>query len=325
MQEFKVSVSPHIKDKENVASAMKDVVISLLPMVIASLIIYKKSALLLYVICIITAYVSQAIMRIILGKGLSTRNASVLVTALILALCLPSGINWWIAVLATFFAVAVAKELVGGIGWNIFNPAAFGKVVSILFAPVIAGLSTALYKTGKCVTSVDAITKSTPLAYAKFNTFESVRNGMANNIIPGFKALILGTPTGGALVEASLIALLIGAIYLLYKKHISLHTPISIILRMFVLALAYTKSPFFAFFHIITGGLLFGAFFMATDWVTSPITNKGKIVFGICIGILVFVFRFFLAPTEGMAFSIIIMNVFVGLIDRTFPSKKFGT
>lgn len=201
----------------------------------------------------------------------------------------------------------------GGLGWNRFNPALFGRVSVVLLAPVLFNhLNIALGSLKPDLGTLDTITQATPLAL--------LRQGAD---LPALGSFFTAFP-GGALAETSALALIAGGAYLLYKKHISWHIPLSIIGTVFVLGLIFGGGGLSAFYHVFAGGVLLGAFFMATDWVTSPVTPKGQVIFGIAIGVLIMLFRLFLSPTEGAAFSILIMNAFVPLIDRLTKRLKFG-
>ena len=225
---------------------------------------------------------------------------------------------WWSVVLAAFFAVGIAKELMGGLGWNRFNPALFGLAAITLLAPVYVGSTAPFGALRQFFGPLDVITQATPLALLK--------QGMLDQL--SLSGLFIASP-GGALGETSAIALIIGGVYLLYKQHIRWQIPVSMIVTVLVVAVFWGDpleniAAGIPLYHVLAGGLLLGAFFMATDWVTSPITSKGEVIFGIAIGILVMLFRKAFGPTEGVAFSILIMNAFVPLIDRLTRRPKFG-
>lgn len=311
IQKVIVSPGPHLKDTTTIASAMKDVAIALIPVVLVALYFFKFYAAFLIIVCLATAAITEVVFRRIMKKKPTLHDGSALLTGLLLSLCFSATTSWWKGAIATFIAVGIAKELMGGLGWNRFNPALFGRVSMIILAPWIAFINADFLHLNVNLGPVDVMTHATPLAL--------LQRGME---LPSYGKLFLGFP-GGAMSEMSVLAVLIGAAYLLYKKHINWRIPASIITTVAVLAFLLGKNPLY---HLLTGGLMLGAFFMATDWVTSPISNKGKYIFGICIGISIIMFRIVLAPTEGVAFSILIMNAFVPSIEKLVRSidKKKG-
>lgn len=300
-QKVIVSPGPHLKSDVSVSSAMRDVMIALIPVVIVAIYYFKAYAVFFIAVCLATAAVTEIVFRKLMKKKTSLKDGSALLTGLMLALCFSATTSWWKGALATFIAVGIAKELMGGLGWNRFNPALFGRVAMIILAPWIAFINADFLHLDVNLGPVDVMTHATPLAL--------LRRGLE---LPSYGTLFLGFP-GGAMTESSVLAVLIGAAYLLYKKHINLRIPGSILLTVALLSFLLGKN---ALYHLLTGGLMFGSFFMATDWVTSPISNKGKYIFGVCIGIWIILFRIVLAPTEGVAFSILIMNAFVPAIDK---------
>lgn len=300
-QKVIVSPGPHLKNGTSIESAMKDVMIALIPVVLVSIYYFKFYAVFLITVCLATAALTEVLMRRLMKKKPTLNDGSALLTGLLLALCFSATTSWWKGALATFIAVGIAKELMGGLGWNRFNPALFGRVSMIILAPWIAFINADFLHLNVNLGSVDVMTHATPLAL--------LQRGMT---LPSYGTLFLGYP-GGAMSESSVLAILLGAAYLLYKGHINWRIPASILTTVTVLSLLLGEN---ALYHLLTGGLMLGAFFMATDWVTSPIPIKGKYIFGVCIGILIVVFRIVLAPTEGVAFSILIMNSFVPSIER---------
>lgn len=310
-----VTPSPHLHSKESVSQAMRDVLIALMPITLVSIFIYRQYALLLIGVCLVMAVLTELLFRKVMKKRATLNDGSALVTGLLVALCFSPGTAWWTAALAVFIGVGLAKELMGGLGWNRFNPALFGRVSVILLLPVFHQVTNVFSPLKQNFGSVQALTQATPLALLIQGT--------------GYPSLtqMLFAHQGGSLGETSALALIIGGLYLIYRKQISWHIPVSVIAAAALMALLFGTSVLGAgapLYHIFAGGLLLGAFFMATDWVTSPINPSGKIIFGVLIGILLMVFRLFLAPTEGMAYSILIMNAFVPLIDRYTKRLKFG-
>lgn len=298
------SSAPHLKDNMTTSTAMRDVFLALMPVTLVAIYFFKAYAVTLIAACLITAVLTETVFRRIMNKKPSLKDGSALLTGLFVALLMPPTAAWWTAAFATFIAIGVAKELMGGLGWNLFNPALFGRVSIIVLAPFLPFLNATYLPWG-----IDVVSTATPLALLK--------QGMA---MPGYGQLFLAFP-GGSLSETSALAILIGGAYLLYRKHITWHIPVSILATVFVLTLVAGQNPLY---HMLTGGLLLGAFFMATDWVTSPITSKGEVIFGIAIGLLIFLFRVLLPPTEGVAFAILIMNPFVPLIDNVTRRASFS-
>ena len=313
-----ISTSPHLHSEESVPGAMKDVLIALLPITLFSIYMYRFYAVFLIAVCMVSAVLFELLFRKIMKKQATLYDCSALVTGLLLALCLRPGTSWWTAVLAAFFAVGIAKELMGGLGWNRFNPALFGLVAVTLLAPLYVGINPSFALVRPFLGNLDVLTQATPLAMMKQGGLDQLC----------LLRMLIASP-GGALGETSALALIIGGVYLLYKKHIRWHIPVSIIGTILVVS-AIWGNPLtnittgIPLYHLMAGGVLLGAFFMATDWVTSPITTRGQVLFGIAIGILVMVFRNGLAATEGVAFSILIMNAFVPVIDRFTRRAKFG-
>lgn len=304
-----ISTSPHLKTPVTVHRAMGDVIIALIPVTLVSVYLFKFYAVLLIAVCLVTAALTELLFKRIAGRPVSLNDGSALVTGLLVALLFGPGTPWWTAALATFIGIGVAKELVGGLGWNRFNPAIFGRLSVILIAPLFYYIRLAFEPFRQSFGPLDAITQGTPLAQL-----------MQGQDVPVLSQFIFAYP-GGSLSETSALAILVGGLYLLFKKHISWHAPLAILATVALIALVSGGNPFY---HIAAGGVMIGAFFMATDWVTSPITPKGKVIFGILIGALTMVFRLFLAPTEGMAFAILIMNGFVPTIDSATMRLRFG-
>lgn len=304
-----VTPSPHLKNEESVSTAMRDVFISLIPVSLVSIYFFQFYAAMTIAVCLVTAVLTEVLFRKLMNKQPRLYDWSALVTGLFVAMLFQATTPWYKAALATFIAVGIAKELAGGLGWNRFNPALFGRVALVILAPAYAYVNMWFQPLAFNLGPMDTITQATPLAM--------MRAGME---MPSVAQLFVAFP-GGALSEVSPLALLIGAAYLFYKGHIGWRIPVSIIGTVVVLTLVTGENPIY---HLVTGGLMIGAFFMATDWVSSPFTDKGKIVFGVCIGILIVLFRVGFLITEGVAYSILIMNAFVPYIDSMTARLQFG-
>jgi Na+-translocating ferredoxin:NAD+ oxidoreductase subunit D len=308
-----ISPSPHLRSPATVSSAMRDVILALIPVTLVSVYWFGFNAVFLIAICVGTAALTELLFRKVMKKTATLHDGSAILTGLLVALCFGAGTAWWTAMLATFIGVGLAKELMGGLGWNRFNPALFGRLAVILLVPIFNYVTVTFAPLRPFFGGIDVVSQATPLAMLK--------QGLLADM-PGLGQLFMAHP-GGALGETSALAILIGGAYLLYKKHISWHIPASIIGAVVVMALLFGQAPA-TLHHVLAGGVLLGAFFMATDWVTSPITPKGKVIFGLTIGVLLMVFRLGTGATEGMAFSILIMNACVPLIDRLTKRPKFG-
>ena len=303
---------PHLKGQSTVSNAMRDVFIALLPVCLVALYFYHLYAVFTIAVCLVTAAITEVLFRKVMRKEPSLNDWSALLTGLLVALCFAATTPWWKAALATFIAVGVAKELMGGLGWNRLNPALFGRVAVFLFPGLFAWLNTHMAGLQPNLGNVDVVTQATPLAM--------MHQGVE---LPGILQLIVANP-GGAMAEVSPLALLLGGAYLVYRGHINWKLPAVIIGVVFVLSLVLLPVTGINPLHqILAGGLFLGAIFMATDWVTSPITEKGKIIFGVCIGVLVVLFRN-IGPVEGVAFAILIMNVFVPYIERWTRRPSFS-
>jgi len=306
-----VTPPPHLADPQTVAGAMRDVMISLLPVTLTSVYFYRLNALFLIGVCVVTAVITDVVIRRTMGKGPTIRDGSAIVTGLLVALCLsPTGAwSWWTAALATFIGIAVAKEMMGGIGFNRFNPALFGRASLILLAPLFVLLNPEFSELAVRFPMPDAISTATPMALLKQGALGTAY----------YKLFVANA--GGALGETSALAVILGGVYLYVKGHICWRIPVSVVGTVVLLTGLLGRDPIV---HALAGGLLFGGVFMATDWVTSPVTDKGKILFGMGIGVLVVIFRLFLGPVEGVAFAILIMNGLVPTIDDFTRRLRFG-
>lgn len=315
--EYIIRSSPHFKDKDSVPKIMSTVIIALLPAVAASVYFFRFRAIVLYAVCLLTCLATEAIFLWTRKKPIqSLWDGSAVITALLLAMTLPPGIPLDIAVIGSVVAIAIGKQAFGGLGYNIFNPALVGR------AFLQTGFPVAMTTWMPPVTQhVDTVTFATPLAGLKF------QDAVAQGTLAPLKDLFWGN-TGGCLGETSAIALLIGALFLFYKKTIDWRIPAGIILALSVFTgVFWLVSPNkFAppSFHILAGGLLIGAFFMATDMVTSPITPKGAWIYSLGIGFMVGIVRLFGGFPEGVMYSILFMNCFVPLLNRSFRPRILG-
>ena len=299
-----ISVSPHIHGKKSTTGIMLDVIIALLPASVAGVLLFGLSALWVITTCVITAVACEALFNLIVKKEQTVGDLSAIVTGLLLALNLPANIPLWQAAVGTLFAIIVVKCVFGGLGHNVVNPAITARVFMLI---AFGSMTAAVFPTG-----MDATAGATPLSVlAKGETVELMD-------------LFLGK-CGGALGETSALALLIGGIYLLARRVISWHIPVSFIGSAFLLSLLVEKGDATAALAwILSGGLFIGAIFMATDYVTSPTTAKGKLIFGIGAGVITVLVRFFGTYPEGVSFAILLMNIVNPYIDSLCTRKVFG-
>jgi len=304
-----ISISPHQKERRDTSAVMRGVIYALLPAVIASIFYFKVRAFLLIIVCIAGAMITEAIFQKLRRKPVTIYDGSALLTGLLLALVLPPTIPLWVAFLGAVMAIVIGKQIFGGLGQNIFNPALVGRAFLMATFPVML---TTWIKPGL----FDAVTTATPLSIMKFD-----------KVITPTLQLFLGN-TAGSLGETCAIALIIGGIFLLVMKYMDWRIPLSFIATVIVLTgVLYLMKPgqyATSWFHLFSGGLMIGAFFMATDPVTSPITKKGRHVFGIGCGLLVVIIRTWGGLPEGVMYSILLMNAVTPLINRYTAPVQFG-
>lgn len=303
-----VSSSPHLHKGESVSRIMWMVAVSLLPAGIAGVIIFGLNALWVSILAVITALATEGILQILSKRRVSILDGSAFVTGLLLAYNLPPNVPIWLPVIGSFFAIAIGKQVFGGLGQNIFNPALVGRVFLMASWPK--------YMT-TFAKPFDAVTSATPLALLKeVKVLENI----------SYLDLFLGR-RGGCIGEVCILALLLGAAFLLIRGYISWHIPVTYITSTAILTYMFGRGGLFSgdwLFHILSGGLILGAFFMATDYVTSPLTRKGQIVFGIGCGLLTAIIRLWGGYPEGASYAILMMNAAVPLIDRYTRTRVYG-
>ena len=326
MSKLIVSLSPHAHGTDTVERNMYGIIIALIPALLVSFFYFGLGSVIVCATSVAACvFFEWAINKYVLkNERNSILDGSAALTGLLLGFNLPSNLPIWIIIIGALFAIGVAKMSFGGLGANIFNPALVGRAALLVAFPA---QMTTWPKVGQLGSYVDAETGATPLALMK----QAIKSGDASilNQLPDATALLLGShPDGaGALGEICALALLLGLAYMLWKKIITWHIPVSIIGTVFVLSgLLHLASPVYAdpFSVILTGGLMLGAIFMATDYVTSPMTPKGQLIYGVCIGLLTVVIRNWGAYPEGMSFAILIMNAFTPLINTYVKPKRFG-
>ena len=321
-----VSLSPHAHGTDTVEKNMYGVIIALLPALLVSFYYFGiGSAIVCATSVVACVFFECAINKFMLKNERNTiLDGSAALTGLLLGMNLPSNLPVWIIIIGALFAIGVAKMTFGGLGNNIFNPALVGRCALLVAFPA---QMTTWPKVGQHWAYLDAETGATPLTIMQ----EAIKHGDASILekLPSSLDLFLGNhPDGaGAMGEICALALLLGLAYMLWKKIITWHIPVSIIATVFVFSgLCHLASPAYAdpISVIFSGGLMLGAIFMATDYVTSPMTAKGQLIYGIAIGVLTVVIRNWGAYPEGMSFAILIMNAFTPLINTYVKPKRFG-
>ena len=324
MSNFTISPSPHVHGGDSIEKNMYGVLIALVPTFIFSIVFFGLGAILVTLTSVVACLVFEYVIQKYLMKQRPTIwDGSAIITGVLLAFNLPSSLPLWIVVIGALVAIGIGKMSFGGLGNNIFNPALVGRVFLLISFPV----QMTTWPVPNGFVTADAVTGATPLALVK----EAVKNGQAVGDAlssAGFSTgnLILGN-MGGSLGEVAAIGLLLGFAYMLIRKIISWHIPVAIFATVIVFSgiLNLADPAQFAgpVFHLFTGGLMLGAIFMATDYVTSPMTHKGMLIYGVGIGLLTVIIRVFGAYPEGMSFAILIMNGFTPLINRYCKPRRF--
>lgn len=324
MNKLTVSLSPHVHSGDSVSKNMYGVLIALVPALLCSFVYFGIGAILVTLVSVASCvFFEWAINKYMLKRSdTSVLDGSAILTGVLLAFNLPSNLPLWIVMVGALFAIGVVKMTFGGLGCNLFNPALAGRAFLLISFPV---QMTTWPKPLQGFFNVDAETAATPLALMK----QAIKDGNTDAIekIPNSLLDMFTGQTGGSMGEVCEIALLLGLFYMLYKKIITWHIPVSILATVFIFAgalhLAKPEYPS-PFMDLVSGGLMLGAIFMATDYVTSPMSKKGQLVYGVAIGFLTVVIRTWGAYPEGMSFAILIMNAFVPLINNYFKPKRFG-
>lgn len=307
-QQLMIEPSPHMRGRDTTQSIMLDVVIALIPALIAATIIFGFSALLLTLVCVASCVVFEYLFRRLIGRSNTISDLSAVVTGMLLAFNLPAGLPVWMAIVGSFVAIVIVKQLFGGIGQNFANPAIVGRIVLMIsFAKAMGAYPVPTAGPDGITTTVGA----TPLKLmADGNLAE----------LPSLTDLFLGM-RGGVLGETCMLALLLGGVYLIVRRVINPIIPVTYIATVFVMTALLGADPVR---HILSGGLMLGAFFMATDYSTSPTTNKGKVIFGLGLGVITVAIRLYGSYPEGVSFAILLMNIVCPLIDRYTKSKPLG-
>lgn len=308
-QKLIVSSSPHIRDEGSVTKVMSDVVIALLPATIGAVYFFRTNALVLILIAIITAVLAEAAVQKIRKQPVTIKDMSAVVTGLLIALNITAAAPWWLPVIGSAFAIVVVKQFFGGVGKNFMNPA--------LAARILLTLSWTGRMTEWISPGPDMISAATPLSFVKGQmavpaTAPSLFNAFVGNI-------------GGSMGETSAALLLLGGLYLLYRGVIKVTIPAVYVGTVALITLVFSGfDVYFMAYHVVAGGLFIGAIFMATDYASSPVTDKGQIIFALGCGILTSTIRLFGGFNEGVGFSILLMNVATPLIERYTVPTIYG-
>ena len=308
MEKLIVSSSPHIHTKVTTQSIMRDVHIALSPATVAGIVLFGWRALLTICVCVASAVLSEFVFNLIVKKKQTVSDLSAAVTGLLLALSLPTTANVWHCIVGSIFAIVVVKCLFGGIGCNFANPAVTARVFLLIAFSAVGGGSHTVFE------NVDLIGSATPL--------ELIKSGNSYKL-PELADMLLGN-RGGAIGETCAIALILGGVYLIVRKVIHWHTPVIYIGTVFILSLIITNDPVIALYELLGGGLIIAAFFMATDYVTTPINEYGKMIFALGCGIITVLIRFWGSYPEGVSFAILIMNILSPYIEKWCTGAPLG-
>ena len=313
-----VAPAPHVQSAQSTASIMRDVIVALMPALVVSTVVFGMDVLRVVALSVAACVAFEYLIQRFLVRGpLTVSNGSATVTGVLLAFNLPASIPWWIVVIGAFVAIAIGKMTFGGLGKNPFNPALVGRVFLLIAYPVQM-TSFPMPVNG----AFDALSGATPLA--------AVKHGAAADVV-GVQELLLGNMPG-SLGEVAALALLAGFAYLLWRRVIRWHVPVTVLATMAVFAFVYALGKGMTgaalwqvpLFHVLAGGAILGAVFMATDYSTSPMTVRGGVIFAAGIGVITMLIRLWGAYPEGMSFAILIMNACVPLINKYVKPKRFG-
>ena len=309
MEKLIVSTSPHICAKTTTQSIMRDVIIALLPATVAGVILFGMKALITILVCVATTVLSEFVFNLLTKKEQTVTDLSAVVTGLILALSLPAKVNIFHCIVGAVFAIVVVKCLFGGIGCNFANPAATARVFLIIaFSASIGGA------TAPALGSVDLVATATPLEIIKLG---------GETELPSLFDMFLGN-RAGAIGETSALALILGGVYLIVRRVIKWQVPVIYIATVFLLSLIIKQDLTVALYQVLGGSLILAAFFMITDYSTTPINTLGKMVFAFGCGVITVLIRFWGSYPEGVSFAILLMNILSPYIEKLCTSKPFG-
>lgn len=323
-QQVYLSSSPHVHSGGSTSKIMRAVIYSLLPACVVAVYFFGLPALFVLLLAVLGCLVCEAVCQRLMGQPVTVNDGSAVVTGILLALNLPPSSPWWMTLLGAFFAIAIGKQIFGGLGYNLFNPALVARVILLISFPVHM---TAWTKPNPDPFSLglDAVSAATPLG--EWKTAVMLTGKMPESMQGGTLDYLIGNMPG-CVGEVSALALLAGAVYLFWRKILTWHIPLSYVGSVVVLSgLFWLADPGkypSPVFHLVTGGLVLGAFYMATDMVTTPVSAGGMVLFGVGCGVLTVVIRLFGGYPEGVSFAILLMNAATPLIDRYVRPRTFG-
>ena len=317
LSQVKVSNSPHIRSEDSTRQIMLDVIIALIPALALAVFVFGARALVVTAVSVVGSVVFEWLYNKLLKKPCTIGNCSAIVTGMLLAYTLPVTAPLWMVLIGDFFAIIIVKALFGGLGKNFMNPALGGRAFLMASYPVFMTTWCKVHTTLPLFGTPDITSSATPLSFLKEGKLPDVSLGDA----------ALGM-VGGCIGEVSALALLVGGVWLVYRRVITLRIPVCFIGTVAVLTLVFSKGDAGAFnwmaYELLTGGLMLGAIFMATDYASSPVTPKGQIIYGIGCGVLTVLIRYFGSYPEGVSYAILIMNCCVFLIEKISQPVKFG-
>ena len=319
-----VSSSPHLRDNESVSKIMWNVVLALVPAAIFSVFNFGLSALLTMAVSILGAVAAEAAIQKWQKTDLTVNDGSAVLSGLLLAMTMPPTIPWYMPLVGSFVAIGIAKHTLGGLGYNVFNPAHVGRAFLLAAWPVSM---TAWTLSNLAAPAPDAVTSATPLGILKLQGHDALVAHFGSQT-DMYQALLLGT-RGGSLGETSTVLLVLGGLYLIFRGYVRWQVPVLMIGTVGLLTWVFGGATALftgdALFHMMAGGLVIGAFFMATDMVTIPNTRMGQVIFAVGCGALTTLIRLKGGYPEGVCYSILLMNAVTPLIDRYLVPKKFGS
>lgn len=305
------SSSPHIRSDETISKIMRDVVIALLPATLAGIYYFRLGAVKVIFFAVLAAIVTEAVIQKVRKQEVTINDWSAVVTGLLLAFNMPASAPWWLPIIGSVFAIAIVKQLFGGLGHNFMNPALAARAMLLASWPV--------QMTSWVTPGADAVSTATPLAM-----ISGVEAVTSTSDLPSLLQLFIGNQ-GGCIGETSAIALIIGGIYLVYRGVITPRIPVIYIVTVAVLTFLFGGfDPYFMIYQVLAGGLMVGAIYMATDYASSPVTPKGQIIFALGCGLITSIIRLYGGYPEGVSYSILLMNVAAPLIDKYTSPRVFG-
>lgn len=317
-----VSTSPHLRSEDNISKIMWTVNAALAPAALFGSWYFGMNAFLVLLVSAASAVLFEYLVQKLRKKPVTIKDGSAFLTGLLLGMCLPPSVPLYMPIVGSFIAIVIAKHSMGGLGYNIFNPAHIGRAALMVSWPV---LMTTWSKLTVNVNGVDVVSSATPLNVLKQQGHDALIN-MFGSSATMYQHLFLGT-RNGSIGETSTILLVLGGVFLMYKKIIKWEIPVTMIATVGILMWVFGPSGMFTgdpLFHMMAGGLIIGAFFMATDMVTAPLTRKGQLIFAFGAGLLVVLIRLKGGYPEGVCYSILLMNSLTPLIDRFTQPVKFG-